>query len=201
MNILSWLPSAELLGSAWNIYGVLCLIAVFIAGVRLTKHTKKPLLYRIIFSMLVAWCVQLIFVETASLVITGVLFSMVGKFSITSLSWVLYIGPIPFEVRPMYVILPFAFLGYFALSDKKAVGAEKMFDWKPKWMLVLLVVMIVCDVLCVALGYTLPQTSYPPESVERYVVYYFNYVPVYTAYAILGIKSWNSKKYNVVCSK
>ena len=195
MNPLSWLPSIEVLNGAWNIYGVICLILVFASGVVLTRHTKKPLLYRMILAFLVAWCLQITFVETTTLFMLGALYSISpGNFDIHSWSQIDTIAGIPFEVRPMYIILPIVFLIYFNFADKKSPADERMFDWRRKWILIMLLVVSVCTVMYWALGYNLPQTSYPPESIDRYIIYYLNYVPIYTTYAILGIKSWNSRK-------
>ena len=193
MNPLDWLPSAEVLGNAWNIYSIICLLAVFVVGVCSTKHTKKPLLYRIVLSFLVAWCLQLIFIETVSMVINAIIFSILGTYNIASLSWILHIGIFPVEVRPLYTLLPFFFLGYFAFIDKKSVASERMFNWNPKWILLLIFVMTFASIMTVLLGYTLPHISYPLGSAPRYVTYYGHYVTSYTAYAILGIKLYSKR--------
>jgi len=191
MNPLEWLPNAELLGNAWNIYGVLCLLSVIIAGVIQTKRTKKPLIYRVLAVATLAWCIHLTFLDN---VMIGGAVSLLMLGTVGDISWIFRIGNALVDLRPSYVVFSIAILAYFSWIDRKRPATERLLNWKSKWIWVSVLYSVATLITIYAIGWYPAPTVYPSGSVERTMLYYLGYMPTYTLWAIGAAKVFSRLK-------
>jgi hypothetical protein len=147
----------------------------------------------VILSSVLVFCLQLTFVDNLGALTSQTLNLASGNY-VNILFWPITISSYIIDFRISFIILPTAFLLYFTWLDRKSPEANRIFNWRSKWIWISAIFEVAILTLFHVIGICTDVRHYPFGSFERLALYYFAYVPSYTLFAIGGVKLFSRKE-------